>query len=119
MVTKEAPDLSAIVSQSMPRSNAGAETAGTPAPSPVPVLLPLPWRGALDYRAPDSGAAPHPGQFVRVSLGSRRVIGVVWDEQLEGKVPAERLKPVIEILPTPPLQWELRRFVERVAAYTL
>ena len=123
MVTKEAPDLSAIAPRLVPRSNGVTETAVAAAPSPVKVLLPLPLRGALDYRAPESGAAPLPGQFVRVSLGSRRVIGVVWDDhpdgQSEGEVPAERLKPVIEILPTPPLQPELRRFIERVAAYTL
>ena len=34
-------------------------------------------------------------------------------------MPAERLKPVIEILPTPPLRPELRHFIDRVAAYTL
>jgi primosomal protein N' (replication factor Y) len=103
----------------MPRTSASAETVGAAAPSPVKVLLPLPLRGALDYRPPDSGIAPLPGQFVRVSLGSRRVVGVVWDSQSEGEVPAERLKPVIEILPTPPLRPELRRFIDRVAAYTL
>src|SRR3954469_25718222 len=117
MVTNRAPALSAIVSQSMPRSHASAENADA-APPPVKVLLPLPLRGALDYRAPESGAAPQPGQFVRVSLGSRRVMGVVGDDQSEGGVPAERLKPVIEILPTPPLQPELRRFIEGGAAYT-
>src|ERR1044071_6603589 len=119
MVTKEAPDSSAIAPRSVHRSSGVTETDDAAAPSPVKVLLPLPLRGALDYRAPESGAAPQPGQFVRVSLGSRRVIGVVWDEQSDGEVPAERLKPVIEILPTPPLQPELRRFIDRVAAYTL
>ena len=123
MVTKEAPDLSAIAPRLVPRSNGVTETPVAAAPSTVKVLLPLPLRGALDYRAPESGAAPLPGQFVRVSLGSRRVIGVVWDDhpdgRSDGEVPAERLKPVIEILPTPPLQPELRRFIERVAAYTL
>src|SRR3954453_13760623 len=100
MVTKEAPDLSEIAPRSTPRSNGLAETAGAAAPSPVPVLLPLPLRGGLDYRAPENSAAAQPGQFVRVILGSPRVIGVVWDDQSDGEVPAERLKPVIEILPT-------------------
>src|SRR4029077_9224512 len=35
------------------------------------------------------------------------------------ELPAERLKPIIETLPTPRLRPELRRFVERVAGYTL
>ena len=97
----------------------GGDRRRARSPPPVGVLLPLPLRGALDYRPPEGGAAPLPGQFVRVSLGSRRVVGVVWDDRSEGEVPAERLKPVIEILPTPPLRPELRRFIDRVAAYTL
>ncbi len=110
--------MSAIVPRPMPQSNASAETAGA-APPPVKVMLPLPLRGTLDYRPPEGGAVPLPGQFVRVSLGSRRVIGVVWDDRSDGEVPAERLKPVIDVLPTPPLRPELRRFIDRVAAYTL
>src|SRR3954447_15592998 len=127
MIIATVPDVSAIVAQAMPRAGAAATTAGdarpspvsSPVPSPVKVLLPLPLRGTLDYRQPGSGIAPLPGQFVRVSLGSRRVVGVVWDNQSDGEVPAERLKPVIEILPPPPLRPELRRFIDRVAAYTL
>src|SRR3954447_5565180 len=88
----------------------------------VRVLLPVPLPGALDYLAPDGTLPPQPGAFVRVGLGSRRLIGVVWDG--EGgddseTVPEARLKPVTEVLPTPPLRPELRRFVDRVAAYTL
>jgi primosomal protein N' (replication factor Y) len=64
-------------------------------------------------------AAPEPGCFVRVTLGSRRVVGVVWDGEPAGDVAAERLKPVIEILPAPPMRTELRRFIDRVAGYTL
>ena len=93
---------------------------------PVRVMLPLPLPAPLDYLVPDGAAVPEPGSFVRVSLGSRRVIGVVWDgageesgEESGSAVPVERLKPITEILPTPKLRPELRRFVERVAAYTL
>ena len=43
------------------------------------VLLPLPLAAALDYRAADGEASPEPGRFVRVHLGSRQVIGVVWE----------------------------------------
>src|SRR5919112_2632692 len=98
--------MSEIMSRPAPRTDASVEGAGGAVPSPVRVLLPLPLRGALDYRLPEGGAAPLPGQFVRVSLGSRRVVGVVWDDRLEGEVPPERLKPVIDILPTPPLRPE-------------
>ena len=82
------------------------------------VLLPLPLPGALDYLAPAAGPTPEPGCFVRVSLGPRRLVGVVWEGSGDG-LPAERLKPVLEILPAPPMRSELRRFVDRVAAYTL
>src|SRR5581483_5499979 len=111
--------MSAIAPPPALRSDASTEAVGAAAPPPVRVLLPLPLRSALDYRAPEGAAAPLPGQFVRVGLGSRRVIGVVWDDESDGEVPADRLKPVIEILSTPPLRPELRRFIERVAAYTL
>jgi len=53
---------------------------------------------------------------VRVPLGQRSLAGVVWDGAGDG-LPDERLKPIIERLPAPRLQPELRRFVERVAAY--
>jgi primosomal protein N' (replication factor Y) len=87
----------------------------------VRVMLPLPLPEALDYLPPDGAMAPEPGSFVRVGLGSRRLVGVVWDAREESgdEVPVERLKPVLEVLPTPPLRPEMRRFVERVAAYTL
>jgi primosomal protein N' (replication factor Y) len=119
MVISGAPDVSAIASQTIFPTDSLTETRETAASAPVRVLLPLPLRGALDYRPPDGGVLPQPGQFVRVNLGSRRVVGVVWDDPAGGEVAAERLKPVIEILPTPPLRPELRRFIERVAAYTL
>jgi len=85
-------------------------------------MLPLPLPEPLDYLAPEGQAVPEPGSFVRVSLGSRRVIGVVWegaDEESGSALPLERLKPIVEILPTPKVRPELRRFVERVALYTL
>jgi len=82
------------------------------------VLLPLPLPSALDYRALDGAPPPEPGRFVRVSLGPRRVIGVVWEGDADD-VPDERLRPIVEVLPTPPVPAELRRFIDRVAAYTL
>ncbi len=84
---------------------------------PVCVLLPLPLPAALDY-LPPPGAAPAPGSFVRVPLGPRRLVGVVW-EGADGSLPADRLKPILDVLPAPPLRPELRRFIERVAAYTM
>jgi primosomal protein N' (replication factor Y) len=82
------------------------------------VLLPLPLPAALDYLAPEGMVLPDPGSFVRVPLGGRSLVGVVWGGA-EGELPAERLKPVVEVLPIPRLRSELCRFVERVAAYTM
>ncbi|MBV9687213.1 MAG: primosomal protein N', partial [Alphaproteobacteria bacterium] len=76
----------------------------------VRVLLPLPLAEAFDYFAP--GSSPELGSFVRVPLGRRSVPGVVW-EGGDDVLPRERLKPIIETLATPPLQPELRRFIER------
>jgi primosomal protein N' (replication factor Y) len=84
----------------------------------VRVLLPLPLPEALDYLAPVGTSPPEPGSFVRVPLGQRAVVGVVWEEAGD-ELPAERLKPILQTLPAPKLRPELRRFVERVAAYAM
>ena len=90
------------------------DTAG----SRVRVLLPLPLPEALDYLVPGDTSAPDAGSFVRVPLGQRNLVGVVWDEAGE-ELPLTRLKAIIEALPAPRLRPELRHFVERVAAYTM
>ncbi len=103
-------------------ADSDTEVAPPAAPSAVRVMLPLPLPEALDYLAPAAAAIPAPGSFVRVPLGARRLIGVVWEKAGEAAsliVPVERLKPVIETLPTPRLQPELRAFIDRAAAYTL
>src|SRR5215475_9927287 len=83
------------------------------------VLLPVPLPAALDYRGLDGEPPPEPGRFVRVNLGPRRLIGVVWEKDGDSLVPEERLRPIAEVLPTPPLPAALRRFIDRVARYTL
>jgi primosomal protein N' (replication factor Y) len=80
-------------------------------------LLPLPLGGAYDYRLPEEMALT-PGDFVVVPLGTREVIGVVWDSEL-GAVADTKLKPIVEKLDAPPLSAELRRLVEWVAHYTV
>ncbi|MBK5953605.1 hypothetical protein CCR92_06275, partial [Rhodospirillum rubrum] len=44
----------------------------------VAVLLPLPLAGAYDYKVPAGMARPAVGTLVRVPLGRREEIGVVW-----------------------------------------
>src|SRR6516225_4520716 len=84
----------------------------------VHVLLPLPLPQALDYLVPEGASLPELGSFVRVPLGQRSLVGIVWDGMDDG-LTEERLKPIIETLNTPRLQPELRHFVNRVAAYTM
>jgi primosomal protein N' (replication factor Y) len=90
-----------------------------PPPGRVKVLLPLPLAGTYDYALPE-GTEAAPGDFVDVPLGGRRVIGVVWDGQAaSGDVPDSKLRAVEAVLPVPPLPEISRRFVDRLAAYTL
>src|SRR5919201_1832479 len=84
----------------------------------IRVLLPLPLPQALDYLVLDGATPPEPGTFVRVPLGRRNLAGVVWEEAGD-ELPSERLRRILEILPVPALRPELRRFIERVAAYTM
>jgi primosomal protein N' (replication factor Y) len=84
------------------------------------VLLPVPLPAALDYLAPEGEPPPAPGRFVRVNLGPRKLIGIVWEGEADSEdVADDRLRPIVEVLPTPPLPGELRRFIDRVAGYTL
>ncbi|HTV91061.1 MAG TPA: DEAD/DEAH box helicase, partial [Stellaceae bacterium] len=108
----------------MPGGAANSWPETTPGPAAaagrVKVLLPLPLPAPLDYRLPDGAAMARPGSFVRVELGSRRLVGVVWEAPADGgELPADRLKCVIDVLPAPLLRPELRRFIDRVAGYTL
>ncbi|MHA1569251.1 MAG: replication restart helicase PriA, partial [Alphaproteobacteria bacterium] len=87
----------------------------------VRVLLPLPLRGAYDYRALP-GAHLRPGSFVAVPLSGRERRGVVWNGDPGGGDPGvgeEKLKDVIAALDAPPLPDVSRRFVDWVAAYTM
>jgi len=63
-------------------------------PRRVRVLLPLPLAGAYDYLA-DAALGLAPGDPVRVPLGARVALGVVWDAAPEPDaaeaIPAARL----------------------------
>ena len=74
--------------------------------------------GPLDYRVPD-GLDAGPGAVVACPLGPRTVLGIVWEsERLPGAhVPAEKLRPLREVLPVPPLAAPLRRLMEWTADY--
>jgi primosomal protein N' (replication factor Y) len=82
----------------------------------VAVLLPYPL-GPYDYIAPD-GLNLVVGDYVRVPLGPREILGVVWGEG-QGDVAAKKMKPVAGRFDAPPMPEEHRRFIDWVAAYTL
>ncbi|WP_374587604.1 primosomal protein N' [Novosphingobium sp.] len=72
----------------------------------------------LDYRLP-AGMAVEFGQLVMAPLGPRQVLGIVWEpERLGGdEVPESKLRPILEVLPVPPLSTPLRRLIEWCADY--
>lgn len=86
-------------------------------PDLVHVLLPLALEGPYSYRIPP-GMRVSPGDYVRVPLGSRSVIGVVWDGP--ATLPdGAKLRDVTERYDMPPLPGLHRRFVDWVASYYL
>jgi primosomal protein N' (replication factor Y) len=74
--------------------------------------------GVLDYRLRD-GMVAEPGSIVIAPLGPRQVLGLVWEpERLGGEeVPDSKLRPLLEVLPVPPLPERLRRLIEWTADY--
>ncbi|MGB6087032.1 MAG: primosomal protein N', partial [Parvibaculum sp.] len=83
----------------------------------VSVLIPLALPKPYDYTVP-AGMAVRAGDYVVVPLGAQELIGVVWGEG-SGEVGHNRLKPLIEVLDTPPMPEVLRRFVDWIAGYTV
>ncbi len=73
--------------------------------------------GAYTYAVPE-GMTLAPGDVVTVPLGPREALGCVWDEAGDDVDPA-RLRDVAEKIDVPPLNAELRQFVDWVSAYTL
>ena len=74
--------------------------------------------GPLDYAVPAGMQAEH-GSVVLAPLGPRRITGIVWEDDFlpADSVPDAKLRPLIEILPVPPIRAELRRLIEWTADY--
>ena len=74
--------------------------------------------GVLDYRVPQ-GMVLEFGSVVAAPLGPRQIVGIVWEaERLPGAEVAEaRLRPLIAVLPVPPLSAALRRLIEWTSDY--
>lgn len=84
----------------------------------VRLLVFNPALSVLDYRLP-AGMAIEFGAVVLAPLGPRQVLGIVWEpDRLEGtEVPDSKLRPILEVLPAPPLPAPLRRLIEWCADY--
>nr|WP_286190028.1 primosomal protein N' [Labrenzia sp. R4_2] len=81
----------------------------------VPVAVPV----AYTYKVP-AGHSVVPGTIVRVPLGTREVIGAVWDGEPDAAINPNKLKSISHVYDTtPPLDKDLRRFVDWVAGWTL
>ncbi len=76
----------------------------------VPVAVERPYTYASDRSL-------EPGTIVKVPLGPREVTGCVWPDGVDN-VPSEKVKEIIQIHDTPPLEPELVEFVDWVAEYT-
>ena len=92
----------------------------------VSVLVPVYVDNSYSYRVPSSLVAQmgegegrlRPGQIVRVPLGPRSVLGVVWDDDSVFSDSA-RLKDIEHVYPDVTFSQTFRRFVDWIASYTL
>ncbi len=82
------------------------------------VLVPVAVPGAYTYKVP-AGEHAEPGTIVRVPLGSRQVLGAVWEGEPQAGIDPRKLKSIQEVFPVRPLDDDLRHFVDWVANWTL
>ena len=101
----------------MRKSHANRRTPSHDTGLVADVLLPLNVPHPFTYRI-RSEQKVQPGAFVRVPLGARTAIGVVWD--VRPATPADarlRLRQVTDVFDFPPMPPARRRFVEWMADY--
>lgn len=83
------------------------------------VLVPYPLSRAYDYLVPQNMTVSA-GDYVRVPLGKRDTIGVVWTtDASDDKVDPAKLKSVLQKFTFDPMPQVHRQFVEWVARYTM
>ena len=89
----------------------------------VSILTPFAIDKAYSYRLTaelEAGAGYFgPGAIVRVPLGPRKVLGVVWGDPVDDHIDPGRVRDVDEIFDIRPLSADLMAFVDWVARYTL
>ena len=69
------------------------------------VVLDMPLRRPFDYLPPAKDVCHRvaPGVRVRVPFGRQRLIGVVIGDAAHSEIPAERLRPILEVLDSEPV----------------
>ena len=80
------------------------------------VALPVATSQLFDYWVP-AGADVRAGAIVKVSLGRRRIAGVVIELPSESSVARDRLMPIDEVVALPPLPEDVRDLCAFVAEY--
>ena len=84
----------------------------------ISVLVPVAVAGPYTYRVP-AALDLAPGDIVEVPLGTRDVIGIVWDDPPDPEIGHNRLRNVTAKFDAPPIPEAVRRFADWVANYTL
>ena len=84
----------------------------------VQVLVPYPVAHVYDYIVPE-GMVLSVGDYVKVSLGKKDTVGVVWSLAEDKKLDPARLKSVQQKYDCPPMPKIQRQFIEWVARYTM
>lgn len=67
------------------------------------IAIPSPLRRLFDYLLPKHLTCPEPGVRIKVPFGNRQLIGMLIETSTQSDLPAEKLKPVLEILDDTPL----------------
>jgi len=80
------------------------------------ILFPLPLPEPFDYLIPD-GVEVELGSYVRAPLGPNERTGVVWE--IVPDQPDRKLKPLLDVFPTPPMGEAMRRFITFCARYNV
>lgn len=84
----------------------------------VPVLVPVPAARPYSYVvAKDDEVVP--GSIVRVPLGPRTVMGIVWDGEPDGDIDTKKLRTIQQVYDGPPINQDIRHFIDWVARYTM
>ena len=85
------------------------------------MAIDTPLRRLFDYlppALPESATGPKPGMRVRVPFGRRRLVGVVMAVSDTSDLPAERLRPILEVLDgTPALDASALELIQWAAEY--